>query len=675
MKSNLKSNAAVKRIKALLLLVTTLLVVLVWVAYPHLRLWAQSDLQPFLEQQGIHVAIFPTQPIALASTNLDQAVSAAQTAARGATLVPTIAIVQNTPDQNSVPTATPAPVTLQNNGAASDALRQQGVMVLAMRDGNYIHLFAYHPLYLPLTRLTNNPWDDITPALSPDGGRLAYSSRQNGYWDLYVLDLKTGQKTRLTDTPEYEGSPSWSPDGQWIAYEKYNGISLDVYIQSLVDPKAAPIQLTDDPGIDRAPAWSPKGREIAFVSTRSGSEAIWLARLDDVDHRFVNISNSPLTQNQNPVWSADGSYLAWSSSRGGNNQLIVWDAAKPDVLGHPAGEGKQAAWGPDNSVLFSEVRDQNGSGIAAYRVADGRLSTPYVHTPGAIYGMTWVKGPLPDWLAATLQHPDQAPAPTLWAPVLTKTVQPVGRKGLIPLPDVTAPQPMLQDEVDEAFNALRQQVAQETGWDALSSLDNAYVPLTSPITPSIQEDWLYTGRAFALNQALLSAGWMTLSREDFNGQTYWHVYLKARYQDGSMGKPLDEMAWDMNARFNGDTRAYEQGGKEGAVPGGYWIDLTELTQRYGWERLPSLTNWRTFYPSIRYNLFVMTGGMEWQQAMGELYPQEALATTTPLPTITPMITLTPKVTGKPPTQTPTPTQTMIPTRRPTWTPLPQQPAP
>ena len=63
-----------------------------------------------------------------------------------------------------------------------------------------------------------------------------YSSRQNGYWDLYILDLETGEQTRLTDTPEYEGSPTWSPDGQWIAYERYNGVSLDIYLQSLTDP-------------------------------------------------------------------------------------------------------------------------------------------------------------------------------------------------------------------------------------------------------------------------------------------------------------------------------------------------------------------------------------------------------------------------------------------------------
>src|SRR5690606_1058504 len=108
-------------------------------------------------------------------------------------------------------------------------------------------------------------------------------------------------------------------------YERYNGTSLDIYIQSLSDPSMAPIQLTDDPGIDRSPAWSPRGREIAFVSTRSGDEEIWLARLDNVDDRFINLSKDPLSRDRQPAWSADGSRLAWSADASGDRHLAVWE--------------------------------------------------------------------------------------------------------------------------------------------------------------------------------------------------------------------------------------------------------------------------------------------------------------------------------------------------------------
>lgn len=640
----------------LITLVLVSLAALAWVNWPGL----QPSVQPWLEQRGITLPA--SQP------------GQGQQAAASATLPSTPTATASPSSIPATPTDTAIPVASGLEIAPEENLNNQGVMVLAMRDGPFIHLYAYHPLYLPFSRLTNNPWDDITPALSPDGTRLAYSSRQNGYWDLYILDLTNGKKTRLTDTPEYEASPTWSPDGQWVAYEKYNGVSLDIYIQPLDDRTSPPIQLTDDPGIDRAPDWSPKGREIAFVSSRTGDEEIWLARLDNIDDRFINISQSPLTQDTAPVWSPDGSHIAWASEQEGGRWLVSWDTVQEGQRARPVGEGDLSAWSPDGRNLFSLVRDANQSGLAAYAVETGRLSQPFIPLSGAIYGMTWIKGPLPAWFAETLHTPDTIPVPTLWEPVLTRTVSPAGRIGLIELEDVSAPQAMLHDGVDEAFSSLRQQAALETGWDVLSSLENAYQPLTSPPLPSIYNDWLYTGRAFTLNPLLLSANWMAITREDFNGQTYWRVYLKARYQDGSMGMPLNKMVWDLNARFSGDPVAYEKGGKVGQVPPGYWIDLTELASRYSWERLPSLTNWRSFYASIRYNLFVIPGGLEWRQAMSELYPPEALVTATPKPTLTPFPSKTSEV-RRSGTQTATPTLTSIPTRRPTWTPLPGQALP
>lgn len=570
------------------------------------------------------------------------------------------------------PTRTEVPILLQNSTSPEENLHAQGVLVVSMRDGHFSHLFAYHPLYLPLTRLTNHPWDDRSPSISPDGSKLAYQSRENGYWDLFVLDLTSGEKTRLTDTPEYEGSPTWSPDGEWIAYERYNGVSLDIYIQSLSEI-SEPIQLTNDPAIDTSPAWSPAGREIAFVSTRSGDEEIWLARLDNTDNRFVNLSSSPLTRDRSPVWSPDGSRLAWAGDENGDRRLVVWTSGQNPQITKRTGEGDRPAWSPDSSLLFSQIDAPNQTGLAAYSAGSGRLAIPFTPLSGKVYGFTWVKGPLPAWLDEQIHHPDGTVSPALWEPAYTRTVSPSGRAALVPLDDVTAPQALLQDGIDEAFTALRAQVAFETGWDTLSSLENAYIPLTSPPTPSIQDDWLYTGRAFAANPLLLSANWMAITREDFHGQTYWRIYLKARYQDGSMGEPLTAMIWDLNARYGGDPRAYEQGGKLGEVPAGFWIDFTEIASRYGWERLASSINWRTFYPSIRFNQYVITGGLEWRQAMEELYPVEALNTATPLPTYTPTPTETPRFTPRPVTATVTPSITPVPSLRPTWTPPPTEP--
>ena len=59
--------------------------------------------------------------------------------------------------------------------------RVPDLIILSMTEAGYAHLYAYSPDSLPLTRLTDDPWDDITPALSPDGKWIAYASRRNDY--------------------------------------------------------------------------------------------------------------------------------------------------------------------------------------------------------------------------------------------------------------------------------------------------------------------------------------------------------------------------------------------------------------------------------------------------------------------------------------------------------------
>ncbi|GAB4526312.1 MAG: hypothetical protein Fur0018_11510 [Anaerolineales bacterium] len=578
---------------------------------------------------------------------------------------------------SSIATPTQAAVMLSGGQAFSG-----GVVVLSLQQGNSAHLFAYQPPQLPLTRLTDGHWMDIHPAISPDGEQLAFVSNRGGNWDLFMLSLATSEVTRLTDTPAYEGHPSWSPDGLWLAYDAYVDDNLEIMVYPL-DGSQPPIRLTYDAHADYAPAWSPRGRQIAFVSTRSGEPEIWLADLDRIEQRFVNLSHNRTVQEDHPQWNADGSALVWSGIRDGEHGIYLWhngviNAAK-------VGTGDWPAWGPGDGQIATLLRQPNDDYLSAFQWQDGSLTLPPLPLPGTLRGLTWKQITLPNPL----------PQPYQWALALTPTpywqVQitpaenlPPGRYVLAHLEGVQAPYAYLSDAVDEAFAALRAQTSQAIGWDFLGMLENAYLPLTAPAMPDLAENWLYTGRGFAVSSAPMNAGWMVAVKETYGTLTYWRLYLRPLRQDGTQGLPLTQSPWDFSARYTGDPQGYEQGGLLiSDPPPGYWVDFTALAQAYGWQRQPALPNWRTYFPGTRLGEFAAPEGLDWESALLQLYPPEMLITPTPVasstptftPTVTPSPTITPTRTPAPtrtpwPTRTPIPSKTPSPTVTPTLTPTP-----
>ena len=500
----------------------------------------------------------------------------------------------------------------------------ENVIILSMEENGYAHLFAAHsPGKLPLTRLTTGDWNDVTPALSPDGARIAFASDRNGFWDIYLLELSSGDIQQFTDTPAYDSSPTWSPDLAWIAFETYENDNLEIAIKSLTDSTQETILLTNDPAADHSPVWAPNGRQIAFVSSRTGDADVWLADLDITDAtRFKNLSNTPQAEESHPAYSFDGAQLLWTSvyQSIGYNGIYLWDTSDLTRPSHWIGDGNWAAWNGRGDRIIAIINGPNQQYLTSY-TTDGKLILPPEPLKGHVRGLLWPHATI---TGSSLQIFGRAaistPAP-LWAPAITPASDvPNKRWYVVDLPNVQAPYPQLHDLVDESFSALRQRIIVAAGWDALAGLENAFVPITTSLDPGFNEDWLYTGRAFAVNSTLANAGWMATVREDIGAQTYWRLYIRALAQDGSQGEPLHSPPWDLNARYNLNPRNYEQGGGYAPVPTGYWVDVSALAAAYNWERLPALPNWRTYYAGTRFTEFALTGGLDWYSAMLELYP-------------------------------------------------------
>jgi len=568
-----------------------------------------------------------------------------------------------------------------------------GTIFLSISEGGYSHLFAYNPQSLPLTRLTNGAWDDITPSASPDGTRLAFASNRNGQWDIYLMALESGEITQITDSPGYDGAPSWSPDNQWLVYESYVTLpsdvpqstqssgaassgavptdNLDIYILqiSASSEENTPLPLTVHPAAEYAPAWSPGGRQIAFVSNRGGEEEIWLADLDRIDDRFQNVSQNPRSADKNPAWSPDGNSLVWASTQDGYESIFIRDLSQPSNQKRLVGNGSQPVWSPRGNTLVTSLLTPNHTYLTGYQVNAPGISLSPFPLPGSLSGLTWGSGELPASLPLDMAEAAVLTPTPSWLVALTPAADmPGARQRVVPLENIEAPYPYIHDLVDESFNSLRENLAVKIGWDFLSTLENAFVPLTSPLFPGMIEDWLYTGRAFSLNPGPVNAGWMLVVREDYGASSYWRIYLRTRFQDGTQGLPLRTLPWNFNARYSGDPRYYEQGGTYAqSIPTGYWVDLTSLASDYGWERLPSLITWHSAMPASRFNEFVYADDLTWDSAMSELYPPSALYTPTHMaaPTLTPTKTRWPTST---PTSTRTPRASQIP--KSTTTPTP-----
>ncbi len=67
-------------------------------------------------------------------------------------------------------------------------------------------------------RLTNDGAFNREPEWSPDGTKIAWTSRRDGNDEVYVMNADGSGRTNLTNNPAADSHPTWSPDGTQIAF-------------------------------------------------------------------------------------------------------------------------------------------------------------------------------------------------------------------------------------------------------------------------------------------------------------------------------------------------------------------------------------------------------------------------------------------------------------------------
>jgi Tol biopolymer transport system component len=124
---------------------------------------------------------------------------------------------------------------------------------------------------------------DMYPGASPDDAQLVFQSNRNGKDQVFVLDMDDGAIRQLTDLPGGAESPVFSPDGKSIVFAAYVGEgNNDVFVMNADGSGIR--QLTDGPGYDGHPHWSADGGRVVFNSDRTSPDpdASWSERWHEI---------------------------------------------------------------------------------------------------------------------------------------------------------------------------------------------------------------------------------------------------------------------------------------------------------------------------------------------------------------------------------------------------------
>ncbi len=209
-----------------------------------------------------------------------------------------------------------------------------------------------------LRKITNDKSIILTPAWSPDGGWIVYTSYAARNPDLVMIGASGKKRRTLLKLPGLNAAPAWSPNGQRIAMVLSKDRNSEIYV---LEKNFGLKRLTRHFNIDTSPTWSPKGDQIAFTSDRSGTGApqIYIMNVKDGDRSGVKRISFGSSYNDNPAWSPNGDKIAYTSRVGRKFQIKIYDfnTRKSEQFTTGAGSCEQPTWSPDGRFIVYRRRE------------------------------------------------------------------------------------------------------------------------------------------------------------------------------------------------------------------------------------------------------------------------------------------------------------------------------
>jgi len=222
-------------------------------------------------------------------------------------------------------------------------------------------------------QLTHLDSISLSPRISPDGSRLAFSALGKTSWEIqmYSLDLN-----RVLSFPRFGGtnlSPNWSPDGTRLAFSSSRAGESNIYVTDAAGGTLH--RLTTGRGPDVGPTFNRKtGAQIAFVSGRTGLPQVYTMEADGTNVQRMTDQGYAVS----PSWSPNGQFLAlaWFRKYGpgapGANDIYLMDIASKQwvQLTHDGGRNDFPSWSPDGRHLVFQS-SRSGTEQIWTMLADG----------------------------------------------------------------------------------------------------------------------------------------------------------------------------------------------------------------------------------------------------------------------------------------------------------------
>lgn len=198
--------------------------------------------------------------------------------------------------------------------------------------------------------------------------KIAFARTKTSYTEyaIFIADDDGKNQLQLTTFSALEDY-SWSPDRKWIAFSSDQNGNWEIYKINVSTKQL--VNLTNNSSSDQKPRWSPKGDKIAFQSDRrNGDWDIWI--IDNNGSNLQNLTNGVVGNGYDGegVWSPDGKYIAHHGNHigwGGPKicLAILPTSGNPSATGpysdQHASLGVDAIWSPSGEFLFY-IDDKGG---------------------------------------------------------------------------------------------------------------------------------------------------------------------------------------------------------------------------------------------------------------------------------------------------------------------------